>query len=278
MSNKANNKKVVLITGASSGMGKVTAEQFSKVGHIVYGAARRVEQMEELKTLGGHALEVDVTNDESMVKAVNQIIQEQGKIDVLINNAGFGMYGSVEDTSMKDARYQLDVVLFGLARLSQLVIPHMRDKRSGIIINISSMGGKIYTPLGAWYHAAKHAVEGLSDCMRLELQQFGINVVVVQPGIIQTAFGDVLMEPMLKRTGDGPYKKMAESVASATKASYEKNGGSPPTVISNTISQIINTKKPKTRYVAGKFASMLLFIRKWFGDRVFDKAVMAQVK
>lgn len=275
---QAVNKKVILITGASSGMGKVTAEQLAKEGHIVYGAARRVGHMDELQKIGGHALEVDVTNDHSMTKAVDRVIQEQGRIDVLINNAGFGMYGSIEDTSMEDARYQLDVVLFGLARLSQLVIPHMRDKRSGTIINISSMGGKIYTPLGGWYHAAKHAVEGLSDCMRLELKQFGIDVVVIQPGIIQTAFGDVLMNPMLERTGDGPYKKMAESVASATKASYEKNGGSPPTVISNTISKIINTKKPKTRYVAGKFASMLLFIRKWFGDRAFDKAVMAQVK
>ena len=271
-------KKVVLITGASSGMGKVTALKLIHEGHIVYGAARRVEKMNDLVKAGGHAIKMDITDDSSVKNAVNRVINEQGQIDVLMNNAGFGSYGSVEETSIEDARYQLEVNLLGLARITQLVIPHMRKRNSGQIINISSVGGKVYTPLGAWYHATKHALEGWSDCLRLELEQFGINVVIIEPGIIETEFGDVVYEPMLKRSGNGPYKNMARSVAQATKSAYEKGGGSSPMVIANTVSRSIKKKKPSTRYVVGKLAKPLLFIRKWFSDRIFDKAVMSQIK
>ena len=137
----------------------------------------------------------------------------------------------------------------------------MRKQQSGKIINITSMGGKIYTPLGAWYHATKHALEGWSDCLRIEVKQFGIDVVIIEPGIIATEFGEVMFQPMLDRSGKGPYRKMAESVASATKGSYEKGGSSPASVIANLISKAINSKKPKTRYVAGKLAKPLMFRR-----------------
>ena len=271
-------KKVILITGASSGMGKETAEWLAKEGHIVYGGARRVEKMNTLKELGGFPLGLDVTKEETLKKAVEKIISEQGRIDVLINNAGFGLYGSVEDTSLEDARYQFEVNLFGLASLTKLVTPHMRSQKSGKIINISSMGGKIYTPLGAWYHATKHAVEGFSDCLRLELKQFGIDVVVIEPGIIKTAFGEVLLDPMVERSKGGAYEGMVNSMVEGTKEAYEKGMGSEPAVIAKTISKAIRKERPKTRYLVGKFAKPLVFIRNWFGDRVFDKAIMSQVK
>lgn len=271
-------KKVILITGASSGIGKATAEKLIKEGHSVYCAARRVEQMKDLENMGGHILAMDVTNEEQMISAVNQIIEERGKIDVLFNNAGYAIYGAVEDTSIADARRQFDVNIFGLARLTQLVLPHMRKQESGKIINTSSMGGKIYTPLGAWYHATKHALEGWSDCLRLEVKQFGIDVVLIEPGIIKTEFGDVMNTPMMERSGNGVYANLAKSVEKATTDSYEKGNSSPATVIANVVSKAINARKPKTRYAAGKLAKPLLFVRRYFSDRFFDRVVMSQVK
>jgi short-subunit dehydrogenase len=233
--------------------------------------------MAGLEALGATVLELDVTEEEQAVAAVERITTERGAVDVLVNNAGFGMYGAMEDTSLDDARYQFEVNLFGLARLTQLVLPGMRARGGGTIVNISSMGGKMYTPLGSWYHATKHALEGWSDCLRLELAPFGIDVVIVEPGIIETEFGDVLMGPMLERSGKGPYAEMAHKVAEATRDSYETGGGSPPTVIADVISKALRARRPKTRYVAGKLARPLIAVRKWLGDRIFDRAVMSQV-
>ncbi len=272
-------KKVILITGASSGIGKESALQLIKEGHIVYGAARRVDQMQDLVTAGGYALEMDVTDEVQIVAGVKQVIAEQSRIDVLWNNAGYGLYGAVEDIVIDDARRQFEVNLFGLARITQEVLPYMRKQKSGTIINTSSMGGKMYTPLGAWYHGTKHALEGWSDCLRLELKPFGINVVILEPGVIATEFGDVVYEPMLKNSGKGAYAKMATVLAQAMKEMYGKKGAaSPASVISDVISKIVIKDKPKTRYVAGKMAKPLMFARKYLGDRVFDAMLMSQVK
>lgn len=272
-------KKVILITGASSGIGKDTAKDLIQQGHIVYGAARRIDQMQNLVLLGGHAIQLDVTNEVQIVACVKQIIEEQGRIDVLWNNAGYGLYGAVEDISIEKAKRQYDVNLFGLARITQEVIPHMRKAKSGTIINTSSMGGKMYTPLGAWYHSTKHALEGWSDCLRLELKAFGIDVVILEPGVIATEFGDVVYQPLLDNSGKGAYSSLAQSVAQSTKDFYSKpNQASPTSVISKTVSKIINSTKPKTRYVAGKMAKPLMWVRKYLGDRIFDMAVMSRVK
>lgn len=272
-------KKVVLITGASSGIGKETALQLINEGHMVYGAARRVEKMEDIVKAGGHALKMDVTNEEEVVAGVKKIIEEQGRIDVLVNNAGYGLYGAVEDIPMEDARRQFDVNIFGLARITKEVLPYMREKNSGKIINISSMGGKIYMPMGSWYHATKHALEGWSDCLRLELKQFNIDVVIIEPGAIATEFGDVIYEPMLKYSGKGVYSKLAGSMAKATKEAYSKPGASSPaSVISNAISKAILSQKPKTRYRIGKMAKPMVWLRLYLGDKLFDKALMSQVK
>lgn len=270
---------IVLVTGASSGIGKTTAERLLEEGHTVYTAARRVEKMAELRDKGAKPVKMDITRDEDVVDVVNTIIEAEGRIDVLVNNAGFGMYGAMEDTSIDDARYQFEVNIFGLARLTQLVLPHMRKQGSGKILNMSSMGGKVYTPLGSWYHATKHALEGWSDCLRLELEPFGIHVVVIEPGAIATEFGDVMVDPMLERSGSGPYGDFAQAVAKSTRATYEKeNTSSPPSVIADVVVKAIGAKRPKTRYAAGKYAKPMIFIRKWFGDRIFDKAVMSVVK
>lgn len=260
-------------------MGKTTALDLIKKGYIVYGAARRVEQMKDIVEAGGHALRLDVSNEDEIVSVVASVIREQGRIDVLWNNAGYGLYGAVEDIPIGDARQQFEVNLFGLARITQEVVPHMRKQRSGMIINTSSMGGKMYTPLGAWYHATKHAVEGWSDCLRLELKPFGISVVVLEPGVIATEFGAVMQEPMLKYSGHGAYASMAKSMAEATNASYGKPGAvSPASVISKTISRAIESSKPKTRYRVGKFARPMVWLRTYLGDRLFDKLIMSQVK
>lgn len=271
--------QVVLITGASSGIGKEAAKVLLRQGHVVYAAARRIELMQDLQALGAHTLKMDVTDEAQMQAGIARITAAHGGVDVLVNNAGFGIYGAMEDTTMTDARYQFDVNFFGLARMTQLVLPHMRSQQRGKIINISSMGGKMYTPLGSWYHATKHALEGWSDCLRLELAPFGIQVVVVEPGIIATEFGDVASGPLLQRSGAGPYAKLARIVAKATRDAYGKpNASSPPSVIAEVIAQAVAARLPKTRYVAGKMAKPLICIRKWFGDRFFDMAVMSQMK
>jgi len=260
-------------------MGKETAKRLLQEGLTVYVAARRIEQMEDLRTLGAIPLKMDITVEEDVVAAVNQIQSAHAGIDVLVNNAGFGMYGSMEESTIDDARYQFEVNLFGMARLTQLALPAMRKKGAGTIINISSMGGKIYTPLGSWYHATKHAVEGWSDCLRIELAPFGIHVVIIEPGAIATEFGDVTLAPMLKRSGHGPYQALAHAMAKAMRSSYEKEGSaSPPSVVADAILQAVRARRPKTRYVMGKLAKPLMFIRKYFGDRVFDMAIMSQAK
>jgi short-subunit dehydrogenase len=270
-------KKVILITGASSGMGKETAKVLIQQGHIVYTVARRIDQMQDLKALGGHPIQMDVTKESDIVNVVDTVIKEQGKIDVLWNNAGYGLFGSVEDVPIEEARQQFEVNLFGLAAITQKVLPHMRKANSGAIINTSSMGGKMYTPMGAWYHATKHAVEGFSDCMRLELKPFNINVVVLEPGIIVTEFGDVVLKNITKFSSKGAYAALTNKLVAATKKMYDSGQGSKATVISDTVTKIVNAQKPKTRYRVGLWAKPMVWLRIYLGDRLFDKIVMSQV-
>ena len=260
--------KVILITGASSGMGKATATDLIKAGNTVYCVARSVDKMRDLAELGGHVMRMDVTSEEDIERVVGDIVAAEGRIDVLWNNAGYGLYGPVEDVPMEKVQAQFEVNVYGVARLTKKVLPHMRAQGAGLIINTSSMGGKIYTPLGAWYHASKHAIEGYSDCLRFEVRPFGIRVVVLEPGVINTGFARGVRDNFSFESQNGPYKEMVEAYIKA----MDDNAmpGSDPSVISRTVQRIIASANPKPRYVAGSGARMMIWMRKVFGDRFYD--------
>ncbi|PBQ31001.1 short-chain dehydrogenase/reductase [Sphingobacteriaceae bacterium] len=271
-----NQKKIILVTGASSGMGEDFVKSLLKDGHIVYGAARRLERMDAIKRAGAKVLDLDVTNDESMINCVATIIKNEKKIDILVNSAGFGLNAAVEDVSIADAKYQFEVNVFGVARLIQLVLPHMRAQRSGKIINISSVAGKVSSPMAGWYHASKHALEALSDSLRLETKQFGIDVVIIEPGSVKSEWGAIAMDKTFKISGDGPYKAMAKAYIANVKAFDPK--GSDPSVITNLLQKAIAAKKPKTRYAGGFMAVPLLIMRKLLSDKAFDAILLSQLK
>ncbi|MBW4210730.1 oxidoreductase [Enterobacter asburiae] len=271
-------KKTALVTGASSGMGKVIALRLIQDGYQVYAAARSVEKMNDLAQLGARPLRMDISRDEDILAAVETIASQTGGVDVLVNNAGFGLYGPVEEIGIDEARYQFEVNVFGAARLTQLLLPTMRARRSGYIINITSIGGKIYTPLGAWYHATKHALEGWSDCLRLEVAEFGIKVVIVEPGLIETGFGDVVSGNFVKRSASGPYGHLVGNVANSVKNAYGNGRGSDPKVIADVVARAVKSPHPRTRYAAGKYARMLIGMRVWLGDRLFDRIILSQTR
>ena len=264
----ANADKVVLITGGSSGIGEATARQLRADGFTVFAAARRMDRMAGLAELGIHTLAMDVTDDASMVAGVEMVIREAGRIDLLVNNAGYGSYGALEDVPIAEGRAQFDVNLFGLARLTQLTLPQMRAQGSGRIVNISSMGGKIYEPLGGWYHATKFAVEGLSDSLRLELKPFGIDVVVIEPGGIRTEWSGIASEKLLAISGRTAYASQAEHLA---KILGNERLQSSPDVVAAAISRAASARRPKIRYVVGSGARPLLIARRLLSDRMFDR-------
>jgi short-subunit dehydrogenase len=269
-------KKVVLVTGASAGIGKEFARHLLQDGHIVYGAARRVDKMEDIRQLGVKVLEMDVTDETAMENGIAYLLKTEGRIDVLINNAGFGSYGAIEEVPISDAKYQLDVNVFGAARLIQLVLPTMRKQHSGTIINISSIGGKLATPLGGWYHASKFALEGLSDSLRNEVEQFGVNVVVIEPGGVKSEWAGIAADNLRKVSKTAVYQSFNERFARALKTTEEKNAD--PMVIVNLVRKAIAAKKPKTRYSGGYMAKLALFMKRILPDRTFDKMLMSQLR
>jgi NAD(P)-dependent dehydrogenase (short-subunit alcohol dehydrogenase family) len=268
--------QVVLITGASSGIGMATARLLQDSGYQVYATARQVEKMKSLGQAGVRLLAMDVTSEESMSSAVQTILEEAGRIDVLVNNAGYGSYGALEDVPMSEAKYQFEVNIFGLARLIQLVLPAMRRQQSGKIINVSSIGGRIGEPHGAWYHATKFALEGLSDSLRMELGQFNIPVVVIQPGAIKTEWNGIARQNLLKVSGHTVYRDLVQKHTRMLENADRR--GSEPVVIARVIEKAIRTPRPKTRYAAGSGASVILFLRKILSDRTFDQLVLSQLK
>lgn len=234
-----------------------------------------MDRLAELEAKGAIVLKMDVTSEDDCEAAVAKIIKQQKRIDVLVNNAGFGLYGAMEDVSIDEAKRQFEVNLFGLAQLTQLVLPHMRLEKSGKIINLSSMGGKVYFPLGSWYHASKFALEGWSDCLRIELAQLGVKVVIIEPGAIATNFGNLTLDSLVKRSANGPYSKMAAGMTKTLKDSYGKNNSSSsPSVVAKAIVRAIKSTRPKTRYAVGKYAKASILLRKILPDKLFDKIVL----
>ena len=267
-------KKVILLTGASSGIGYQTAEFLAKQGHIIYGAARRVEKMEPLKEYGVKPIQLDVTVQESIDKAVESIIEAEGRIDVLVNNAGYGSYGAIEDVTIEEARKQFDVNIFGVAMLTKKVLPYMRNQHSGTIINIASMGGRITTYFGAWYHATKYALEAFSDALRMETKGFGIKVSIIEPGGIKTPWGIIAADHLAESAKGGAYEAQATAYANGLRKIYEGNTLSNPIIIAKAISRAVNSRCPKTRYTVGFMAKPLVWLHSWLPTRWFDALMM----
>jgi NAD(P)-dependent dehydrogenase (short-subunit alcohol dehydrogenase family) len=262
--------RVAIVTGASSGIGAAAARRLHALGYTVYAVARRIELMAPLADDGIRPVRVDVTDDAALAALVSRVIAETGRVDVLVNNAGYGAMGALEDVPMAEARRQFDVNLFALARLTQLVLPYMRQNRGGRIINVSSIGGKVHVPLSGWYHATKFAVEGLSDALRLDLAPFGIRVVVIEPGAINTEWHDVAAENLLATSGQGAY---AAEAARVVKVMSAAGLASPPEVVAKAIGRAVVARRPRTRYAVGLGAKPVILARRVLPDRVFDLLV-----
>jgi NAD(P)-dependent dehydrogenase (short-subunit alcohol dehydrogenase family) len=263
--------KTALVTGASAGIGAATVTRLLAEGFTVYAAARRTGRMASLATAGARVLALDLTEDASIVAAVEKIRSERGRIDVLVNNAGYGSYGALEDVPLAEAHRQFEVNLFGAARLCQLALPMMRAQKSGKIINVSSIGGKFGEPFGVWYHATKYALEGLSDCLRMELHPFGIDVIVIEPGAIKTEWGGIAHESLLKMSGDSAYEPYARRHAKMLERAGTSGLGSPPEKVADVIARAIAAKRPRTRYAAGGGAPAFLFLQRVLSDRMLDR-------
>jgi NAD(P)-dependent dehydrogenase (short-subunit alcohol dehydrogenase family) len=268
-------QKAVLITGTSSGIGEATARRLAQGGYRVYATARKVEAIAVLKAAGCKTIVLDVTDEASMKAAIAAIEAQEGSVDVLINNAGYSQSGALEMLSIDSVRRQFETNVFGLLRLTQLVLPGMRAQRKGRIINISSMGGELTFPGGGAYHATKHAIEALSDALRFEVEGFGIDVIVIQPGLITTGFSDAALRSMDHGERSDPYAEFDAAVAKATKEAYEKGpllrlGGTPDDV-ARKIQIAIEAKRPKARYTVSASATVMMTLRRLVSDRMWDR-------
>ena len=268
-----NHMKVILITGASSGIGFDAARTLARQGHRVYAAARRVERMEPLKADGVIPLRLDVTDEASMQEAVRTILEAEGRIDALVNNAGYGYFGAIENVSMEEARRQLEVNVFGMARLCQLVLPSMREQGSGRIVNISSVAGKAVMYFGGWYHVSKYSVEALSDALRMEVKPFGIDVALIEPGGIRTDWGLIAADHLAESSKGTPYEKEGVRESETLRKAYSIRLLSKPQVVTRAISKAINRKHPRARYRIGFGADTLVFFHTLLPTRWWDAMV-----
>jgi NAD(P)-dependent dehydrogenase (short-subunit alcohol dehydrogenase family) len=270
--------KAVLVTGCSTGIGRATAEHLAQRGWTVYATARRPETISGLR--GCKTLALDVCDEVSIRSAVDAVERAEGAVGVLVNNAGYGQEGAFEETPMAEVRRQFETNVFGLIRLTQLVLPGMRRQRWGRIVNLSSMGGRLTLPGGAFYHATKYAVEALSDALRFEVKPFGVDVVVVEPGPIRTQFGDTAIAAVqrVSRT-DSPYAEFNRVLAQRIKEAYEGPMGRfalPPEAVAKVIETAITADRPRTRYVVTFAARFLMALRRWLPDRAFDGFLRTQ--
>lgn len=230
--------------------------------------------MDAILEAGGQVLAMDVTREADLQGVVRRILAEQPRIDVLVNNAGVGLYGAAEDFPLEQARHEFEVNLFGPARLTQLVLPYMRKRGSGTIVNVSSVGGEIAIPLGAWYHASKHALEAYSDTLRQEVKRFGIDVVLIQPGIIKTEFQQQTPEALQAVSGQGAYRNMAKAMLRQFDAMFGEGGpASDPAVVAKAIRKAIEAASPRPRYAVGYLAGPILMLNRLLPDRLYDRIV-----
>jgi NAD(P)-dependent dehydrogenase (short-subunit alcohol dehydrogenase family) len=273
--------KAVLVTGCSSGIGRATALRLTGAGWNVYASARRPESIAELRDAGCQTLALDVTDEQSMQAAVDSIEQAEGAVGVLINNAGYSQSGAIETVPLEAVRRQFETNVFGLVRLTQLVLPKMREQRWGKIVNVGSMGGRLSFPGGGHYHATKYAVEAISDALRFELRGFGIDVILLEPGLITTDFGEAATASMADTTiaGDDPYAAFNATVGAVTKGAYDGPmrllGGSPDRV-AKVIERALKRRHPPARITITPSAKLTIGMRRLLPDRAWDAAMRAQ--
>jgi short-subunit dehydrogenase len=264
----------VLITGCSTGIGRATAERLAKRGLTVYATARRPESIEDLKAAGCRTLALDVTDEDSMRAAVAAVEEAEGAVGALVNNAGYSQSGAVETIPMDELRRQFETNVFGLVRMCQLVLPGMRKAGRGRIVNISSMGGKVVFPGGGAYHGTKFAVEAISDALRFEVRGFGVDVSIIEPGLIKTSFGETAVGSVPQQ--EGPYAKFNTAVGAATAGAYDgafgKLGGGPDAV-AKAIEKAITARRPRTRYPVTASARLFMGQHALLPDRAWDRVV-----
>jgi NADP-dependent 3-hydroxy acid dehydrogenase YdfG len=271
----------VLISGCSSGIGAATAATLARAGHTVYATARQVDMLAELTALGCHPLALDVTSESAMIDAVDAVQAEHGQVGTLINNAGFAEYGPIEESDLDLVRAMFETNVFGLARLTQLALPAMRRSRSGRIVNIGSMGGRMTFPVGGYYHATKYAVEAISDALRVEVKPFGIDVILVEPGLIRTNFESRMNESLELGAARGDtvtaYAELLSANEKMTTSSYANNFlATGPQTVAEVILKAVQSPRPRSRYVVTPAARMMINLRRFGGDRIWDTTMRRQ--
>lgn len=270
----------VLVTGCSSGIGAATADFLVKAGHTVYATARRTETLSELEAAGARTLALDVTSEDSMAAAVEAVEAEHGRVGVLVNNAGYGEYGTIEETDLDRVRTMFETNVFGLSRMTQLVLPAMREARAGRIVNIGSVGGRFTWPVGGYYHATKYAVEAITDALRNEIRPFGLHVSLVEPGLIRTRFEDTALgSAAVVQDDSSPYAALLAASTTATARAYaNRRLAAGPEPVARAVLKAIESSSPRSRYVITPAARAMIAARTLGGDRVWDGIVRQQFK
>jgi NAD(P)-dependent dehydrogenase (short-subunit alcohol dehydrogenase family) len=271
--------KAVLITGCSSGIGHATAELLAGSGWTVYATARRPETLADLRELGCETLALDVTDEGSMQAGVDAVTEAEGAVGVLINNAGYSQSGAVESVPLEQARRQFETNVFGSLRMCQLVLPGMRSQRWGKIVNISSMGGRLTLPGGGLYHATKYALEAISDALRFEVRGFGVDVILIEPGLIVTNFGEVAAGSVGAVDGEGAYAEFNQQVAKLTEEAYRgpmAKLGAGPDAVAKAIARALSARRPKARYPVTASARLMISQRRLTPDRLWDLMMRTQ--
>lgn len=273
--------RAVLVTGCSSGIGRATAERLARGDWTVYATARRPESISDLEQAGCRLLQLDVTDEDSMRAAVEVVEAEHGAVGALVNNAGYSQSGAVESVAIEDVRRQFETNVFGLVRLTQLALPAMRAARHGRIVNVSSMGANFTFPGGGFYHATKYALEAISDALRFEVRGFGVDVVLIQPGIIRTGFSEAAVASIDEgAAGSGPYAEFNASVAASTQSVYEKGAlarlGGEPDDVARTIERALRARRPKIRYRVTPSAHVLIRQHALMTDGMWDAMLRSQ--
>lgn len=264
-------KKVVLVTGATGGIGSATVRRLLSCGHTVFAAGRKRSSLEPLEQAGAVPLICDVTKEDDCIAAIAYVIEQVGRIDCIVNNAGYGSFGAIEDVPLEEARYQFEVNVFGLAALTRAALPYMRDAGKGTIINISSVAGRaVFAYFGGWYHATKYAVEALSDALRIEAEPFGIKVVLIEPGAVASSWSGIATDHLKRTSKGGAYETQAHLVSKALERIYAQSSVTSPDRIAQAIVKACEASQPRARSVVGFGARPILIARALIPTRLFD--------